>query len=249
MPEWSNPKTLGLYEISNGEYILTQDTTVQEGKVYYKNEYEGGIHNYGIGINSSDNYINLPERAISLFESEIHPNDSIKVSYNFRGILGTLPPMSSGVNQNIYQHMQGTQGIYTDNMYIGDAGQYIAFYTRNNQKELKIAGANILFSYNPSTGEEVTWDEHIDTQIPIRVEIDSSNGNIFLRKDISTQLTCTVYKGNEDITNTVTRFNWSKQNSDGTVDTSWSRLAAGRSITITDADVASKAIFTCTVEF
>lgn len=214
-------------------------------------KYENGIHNYGIGINSSDDYINLPERAISLFESEIHPNDTVKVSYNFRGILGTLPPLdSSQANQSIYAaNMQGTQGIYTDNMYIGDNAHYIAFYTKNNQKELKIAGANILFSYNPSTGEEVTWDEHIDTQIPIRVEIESSNGNIFLRKDINTQLTCTVYKGNEDITNTVTRFNWSKQNSDGTVDTSWSRLAAGRSITITDADVASKAIFTCTVEF
>ena len=91
--------------------------------------YEDGIHNYGIGINSSDNYVNLPQRAISLFESEIHPNDSVKVTYNYRGILGTLPPLSNKQVGVVYPaYMEGKQGIYTDNMYIGNAEKYIAFY-------------------------------------------------------------------------------------------------------------------------
>ena len=95
---------------------------------------EGGIdvpgeHNYGIGINSSDNYVNLPARAISLFETTIHPNDTTKVTYNYRGILGTLPHMSSEDVGIIYPtYMQGKQGIYTDNIYIGNAEKYIAFY-------------------------------------------------------------------------------------------------------------------------
>ena len=211
---------------------------------------EVGTNNYGIGINSSDNTVNLPARAISLFETKIDETQEPKVSYNYRGILGTLPYMSAGVDSNIYQHMQGTQGIYTDNMYIGDNNNYIAFYTDGqNNKQLKIKARQMIYEIDSQTGEETTWEEHIDEQIPIRVEIDSSSGNMFLRNNISTTLTCTVYKGNEDITDTVTSFNWSKKNSDGTTDTSWSRLAAGRSITITDADVASKAIFTCTVEF
>lgn len=101
--------------------------------------YEDGIHNYGIGINSSDNYVNLPQRAISLFESEIHPdpNETIKVTYNFRGILGTLPPINSFGLGSIYSnYLQGTQGIYTDNMYIGDASRYLTFYTVPEHYEL-----------------------------------------------------------------------------------------------------------------
>lgn len=221
---------------------------------------QAGTSNYGIGINSSDGFINLPPRAISLFETVMHPNQDPKVSYRYRGILGTLPDErvnNLNVRASIYPYMRGTQGIYTDNMYIGDGDQYLAFYTdtddldENNQpkKKLKISAREMIFEYDPNTGEEITWNEHIDSQIPVRVEIESSNGNMFLRNVVDTQLTCTVYKGNEDITNTVTRFNWSKKNSDGTVDPSWSRLAAGRTITISSNDVASKAIFTCAVEF
>ena len=227
---------------------------------------EGGIdvpgeHNYGIGINSSDNYVNLPARAISLFETTIHPNDTTKVTYNYRGILGTLPdPTESNIDVrgSIYPYMQGKQGIYTDNMYIGDKDQYIAFYEDNNgDKHLKISAKEMVFEYDPETGEEITWQDKIedatqglDGEDAITVRIDSSAGDIFLNKNIQTTLTCTVIKGNgTDITNQVTRFTWTKQNADGTIDSSWSRPLAGRSITLTDADVNSKAIFTCEVEF
>lgn len=104
--------------------------------------------NYGIGINSSDNYLALPARAISLFETNIHPNESIKVSYSMRGILGTLPGLryvhpsetDPQVAKLYEDYMKGTQGIYTDNMYIGDATQYLAFYTKNGQKRLDVTG-------------------------------------------------------------------------------------------------------------
>ena len=176
--------------------------------------YEGGVHNYGIGINSSDNYVNLPQRAISLFESEIHPdpNDTIKVTYNFRGILGTLPPLGSNIaNDKIYPHMAGTQGIYTDNMYIGDRSHYIAFYTdnTNNQKKLRIAGADIIFTYDDGQGgtSEKTLDDRIeeieagtgeDAAILI---IDSSEGNIFRDNQGSTDLTVTIFYGASVIIN------------------------------------------------
>ena len=238
--------------------VIQQDQTIAdvltglEGGALVDMGREDGSSNYGIGVNSSDNTVNLPRRAISLFETIIDPSKSPKVSYKYRGILGTLPELPvDDVRQSIYpQYMEGTQGIYTDNMYIGDGNQYIAFYEDNaGNKHLKISAKELIFEYDPNTGQEITWDDHIDSQLPIRVEIESSNGNMFLRNIIDTQLTCTVYKGNEDITNTVTRFNWSKKNSDGTVDPSWSRLAAGRTITISSNDVASKAIFTCAVEF
>lgn len=99
-----------------------------------------GNNNYGIGINSSDNTVDLPPRAISLFETTIDGTEERKVGYNFRGILGTLPPMNSGVNQQIYQNMQGTQGIYTNNMYIGDENRYIAYYNNGTEDRLDIKG-------------------------------------------------------------------------------------------------------------
>ena len=88
-----------------------------------------GTNNYGIGINSSDNVVDLPRRAISLFETIVDETTNPKVSYNYRGILGTLPHMNSDAISPIYPaYMEGKQGIYTDNMYIGDKNQYIAFY-------------------------------------------------------------------------------------------------------------------------
>jgi len=220
--------------------------------------YEDGVHNYGIGINSSDNYVNLPERAISLFESEIHPNDTIKVTYNFRGILGTLPPLGNNVaNSSIYPYMAGTQGIFTNNMYIGDANQYIAFYTDGqNRKQLRIKANQIIYEVtDPETGDP-DWNdlsninEQIDELAPIRVEIESLAGNMFIREDIRTTLTCTVFKGNDDITNQISSFTWIKYDKDGIEDETWvAPIPSGRTIMIGPADVASKAIFKCEVEF
>ena len=208
-----------------------------------------GNNNYGIGINSSDNVVNLPARAICFFETIIDETKSPKVSYNYRGILGTLPHMTSGVDSNIYQHMEGTQGIYTDNMYLGDNNQYIAFYEDNNGKQLKIKANQIVYEIDDQ-GKEVTWEEHIDEQIPIRVEIESSAGNMFLRENIITTLTCTVYKGNDNITSQVSKFTWIKYDKDGIEDETWvAPIPSGRSITIGPADVASKAIFKCEVKF
>ena len=232
-----------------------------------------GEHNYGIGINSSDNYVSLPPRAISLFETTIHPEETTKVTYNMRGILGTLPAesaMTGKVDSKIYRNMAGTQGIYTDNMYIGDLNQYLAFYTdKQGNKQLKIRANQIMFEVSdPQPGEDSYKDiaeieaegvpgppgpagqDGQDGEPAITVQIDSSAGTVFLNKQITTTLTCTVIQGNgTDITNQVSKFTWVKKNADGTIDTSWSRPLAGNMITLSEADVTSKAIFTCEVEF
>ena len=120
-----------------------------------------GSSNYGIGINSSDNTVNLPPRAISLFETVVDETKNPKVSYNFRGILGTLPNTQTAnisVDSSIYNYMAGTQGIYTDNMYIGDLNQYIAFYKdENGNKQLRIKANQIMFEVadNPGHYEDV----------------------------------------------------------------------------------------------
>ena len=172
--------------------------------------YAAGVHNYGIGINSSDNSVNLPGRAISLFESEIHPDEQIKVHYNFKGILGTLPELGSEyMSPAIKNYMAGTQGIYTNNMYIGDGNQYLAFYTENDSKKLKIKASEILFEVAPDTYEDVT---NIEGEDGIVIEITSSAGIIAFDGKITTTLTCNVYQGADDISAQIVGWAWYKDN-------------------------------------
>ena len=219
---------------------------------------ETGTKNYGIGINSSDGFINLPPRAISLFETVIHPNDSLKVSYDYRGILGTLPDErvnNLNVNTSIYANMRGTQGIYTNNMYIGDNKNFITYYyDKTAQKYRLIINADTIYEGYDEDDEPIPitpggGGSGKDGENAISVVIDSSAGNLFYKQGVSSTLTCTVYSGTKDITDQVTSFTWKKKNSDGTIDPNWTRLLGGRTISIGPSDVDSKAIFICEVEF
>ena len=169
---------------------------------------EDGTSNYGIGINSSDNTIDLPARAISLFKTTIDKTEEQKVNYNYQGILGTLPPISSNVDSTIYNKMVNTQGIYTNNMYIGDQNNYIAFYTDNNSKKLTIktneftvnAGQFLQNGYlylstnnlgqtisNLSGDSRTNWRQVIGTKFAI-----DSDGNLFANSaNINGEITAT----------------------------------------------------------
>ena len=256
--EESNPVALHLYELINGEYVLTDDVTVESGKTYYKEWYQKGINNYGIGINSSDNYINLPPRAISLFETIVNHNQDPKVSYRYRGILGTLPVMSSGVDRSVYQYMENTQGIYTDNMYIGDNNQYVAFYEdSNHNKQLKIKANQIVYEVIDEETGQSDWHDvaEIETEgVPgppgesaIWVVIDSTAGNFFQSHQLDTYLIAHVYRGDTEITNQVTSFNWYRRLPNGQRDTSWSTQETSNLLQLTTADVDERAVFVCEV--
>ena len=202
---------IGADKAVRNELDLIGGALVDMGKDPHDTGYENGKHNYGIGINSSDNSVNLPARAISLFETVVNDqavDDEIKVSYNYRGILGTLPEMSSDKVNSLYdQNLKYTQGIYTDNMYIGDNNSYLAFYTDkndSNKKKLRISGADIMFTYDDGQGgtTEKSLDERIEE---IEVEggeglvltITSTAGYTFNNSIINTTLNATVYKNGE----------------------------------------------------
>ena len=245
-------------ELAGGALVDMGDKANGDGEI--------GNSNYGIGINSSDNTVNLPRRAISLFETVIDETKNPKISYKYRGILGTLPTLpTTDVSDSIYnQNMAGSQGIYTDNMYLGDKSKYIAFYTdEDNKKQLRVAGADIIFTYTDAQGgvSEKTLDERIDEieagtgEDAINVEIDSSAGNIFINGVISTILRCYVYKGGVDITHDnayIKTYTWKKINIiDGSEVQGWTPTAVAlepNAIRITADDVDSKAVFQCMVD-
>ena len=247
--------------------VIQQDQTIAdvlaglEGGALVDMGRQDGSSNYGIGVNSSDNTVNLPRRAISLFETIIDPSKSPKVSYKYRGILGTLPELSENeVNGSIYNnYMSGTQGIYTDNMYLGDKNQYLAFYTdRQGKKHLKLKTSEFIREYNEDTGEEQTWEDYIseitEAGDAYDVYIDSSAGNIFTNGVISTILRCYIHKGGVDIThdsNFIKTYEWKKINIiDGSEVQGWTPTAVAlepNAIQITANDVDSKAVFQCIV--
>ena len=231
---------------------------------------QAGTSNYGVGINSSDGFINLPPRAISLFETIIHPNQDPRVSYRYRGILGTLPDErlnNIDVSNSIYPYMRGTQGIYTDNMYIGDNEQYIAFYEdtsdpQNPKKKLRIRANQVVFEvYDKDTGEPTGEYQDINDYDPegtpgpagqdaIRVAIESNVGNEFIMSQEIATLTCTVYRGAEDVTSQVTQFLWVKNQANGAPDTTWNTAHENYNlpyIEVTPSEINKKAVFGCRV--
>lgn len=83
------------------------------------------------------------------------------------------------------------------------------------------------------------------------VSIWSTNGNTFKNGDISTVLFCTVKHGTEDITSTLpaSAFLWTRISDDAPSDVAWNNahVSASSSLTITPADVPSRATFECDV--
>lgn len=113
--------------------------------------------------------------------------------------------------------------------------------------EVKIAGNSIILGGKPLVEYIDEAIEDVEVSLPITVQIDSSAGNIFKNKNISTILTATVYRGGVDITSEVKRFKWVKRDKDGNPDPSWSRFTTSNIITINSDDVTSKAVFGCEV--
>ena len=82
-----------------------------------------------------------------------------------------------------------------------------------------------------------------------RIEIVSSNGNLFKNGIINTVLSAKLYKGDEDITAVtgMQYFIWTRTSADPTGDSLWNQnhAAGAKSISITDADVQVRATFNC----
>lgn len=90
-----------------------------------------------------------------------------------------------------------------------------------------------------------------DGESPITIQIESSNGNIFYRTGLQTILSCHVYDGRAEITNTIpqNKFDWHKKNNDGTEDTDWysSNIHTGPTLIVDNDDIFNRAVFICNV--
>lgn len=90
-----------------------------------------------------------------------------------------------------------------------------------------------------------------DGKDAISVIIDSSAGNIFRNNNTYTVLTCYVYRGVTDITNSgeIQSFTWKRRNAAGVEDPDWVYVTSSNVKTINNQDVLSKAIIICEPNF
>lgn len=83
------------------------------------------------------------------------------------------------------------------------------------------------------------------------IEIYSTNGNVFKNDNIHTTLVARVYKGTEDITDTLdaSRFKWTRVSADTDSDIQWNAANFGgtKNITLTPDDVQNRATFNVTI--
>ena len=94
-------------------------------------------------------------------------------------------------------------------------------------------------------------ESEIENSLQYKVEITSTNGNIFTNRQISTKLIANVYKGQEDITDTLddSQFIWIRESGNEFEDDYWNsqHLNMGKEITITSEDVVDRATFFCKI--
>ncbi len=142
-----------------------------------------------------------------------------------------------------------------------------AYWLVNNDPETKPDVHDDAWSTDTPTWSSTTyvWQKTVDTysdgtikesdpicltghhgESTISVTVTSSAGDMFLRRNINTILTCNVYYGTKEYSDHVTSYHWIKKDKDGNVDDTWSRMP-GKSISITNEDVNTKAIFDCEV--
>lgn len=111
---------------------------------------------------------------------------------------------------------------------------------------INLTGKVTFSSFDDETKQKIEADT-------IDVQIWSSRGNIFKSRDVSTILTCHVFKSGVEITDTLpsAAFTWIKINDDGTQDENWRATPYGNNVNtiqISASDIWSRAVFTCKVE-
>lgn len=120
----------------------------------------------------------------------------------------------------------------------------------------RINGASTLLkashvNYDP-TGQtlDIAFEE-MSQNITYKVDIISTNGNIYKGGDFVTTLMARVYQGTTDLTDTIdaNRFRWTRVSDDTAGDTAWntSHFGGAKQVTVTQSDVMSRATFQCTI--
>lgn len=120
-----------------------------------------------------------------------------------------------------------------------------------NVAKFKLQEDQSNYAKNLVLEAQKSLDEFEGATSPYKVDIISTNGNVFRNGEISTTLQVKIYLGTEDTTDSIPndKIIWKRTSDDTTGDITWNTAHAsgGKSIAITKDDVKLKATFTCEV--
>lgn len=151
-------------------------------------------------------------RAKSITATKIDVKDLVAFGATIGGFHIGQDSIYSGVKESIDSKIRG---LYMDNdgqIAIGDSNNYIRYFkdTDGNYR-LKISAASLEFNTSGSGSdssnlEEIIGEldkkiEDVKDEVLVNLYIDSSKGTVFKNNAVSTELTVTVYKGKQRITN------------------------------------------------
>lgn len=128
------------------------------------------------------------------------------------------------------------------------------YYLTENEleKQLSIKAKDLADTATQLAQEAQQNINEVMDDVVYKIELISSNGLVFRNNNIYTTITARVYRGKDDITDTLppSAFIWKKYDKDGNLDTAWTNAHAGvgNVITVTELDVQQRTTFKCEID-
>ena len=118
-----------------------------------------------------------------------------------------------------------------------------------NSSQIVINGQGLDMKFTSIEQTVHNLDDKIESNLPFRLELFSSGGNVFTNGKIDSYLTVTLYRGNEEVTSQYpdSCFIWTRHSGDAELDAYWNsqHLNGTKALHITNEDLYKKAQFRC----
>lgn len=216
----------------NGKLVMNGTALQIHGTDSSGNDYVGIQLGYDTSQNPS--LILRNEQGSTILTPQGITKDAISDGLIIKDMIGDNQITPNKLSFNVEVDENGTIITNIDQILMGDGGKFGQVFTEYQESV---------------TSTTTALDKKIEDNLQYKLELSSSNGNIFTNGQIDTYLTITLYRGNNDVTSEFPdkHFIWSRQSSDSDLDDYWNsqHTAGSKNLHITREDIFKKAQFRC----
>lgn len=216
----------------NGKLVMNGTALQIHGTDSSGNDYVGIQLGYDTSQNPS--LILRNEQGTTILTPQGITKDAISDGLIIKDMIGDNQITPNKLSFNVEVDENGTIITNIDQILMGDGGKFGQVFTEYQESV---------------TSTTTALDKKIEDNLQYKLELSSSNGNIFTNGQIDTYLTITLYRGNNDVTNDYpdSHFIWSRQSSDSDLDDYWNsqHTTGSKNLHITREDIFKKAQFRC----
>lgn len=216
----------------NGKLVMNGTALHIHGTDSSGNDYVGIQLGYDTSQNPS--LILRNEQGSTILTPQGITKDAISDGLIIKDMIGDNQITPNKLSFNVEVDENGTIITNIDQILMGDGGKFGQVFTEYQESV---------------TSTTTALDKKIEDNLQYKLELSSSDGNIFTNGQIDTYLTITLYRGNNDVTNDYpdSHFIWSRQSSDSDLDDYWNsqHTTGSKNLHITREDIFKKAQFRC----